>query len=228
MSKYTTTIYYLKNNGFDFELNEYPIFDENYRETLNNLILDNFLMDEIGFETPALFRHYLKTKMNEIMPYYNTLYKLQFDMMKKDNLFDNVNIKEELKRDVTQNTETKGESTSKNTGNSSSSEETSSKNVFQNTPQGSLVNQNINNFSYATNITMDGANNSQTANSSTNGEIKDKTTSSGSNLENYIKTITGNNGKMYNIELMNKALESFRNINSKLLSELEELFMGVY
>ena len=40
MSKYTTTIYYLKNNGFDFELNNYPIFDEEYRPILNNLILD--------------------------------------------------------------------------------------------------------------------------------------------------------------------------------------------
>ena len=77
---------------------------------------------------------------------------------------------------------------------------------------------------------MNGGNGSrnQTASSSNNGEITDKTTSSGSNLENYIKTITGNNGKMYNIELITKAINSFRNINTKLLSELEELFMGVY
>ncbi|MBR2384825.1 MAG: hypothetical protein IKA99_04340 [Clostridia bacterium] len=232
MSKYTTTIYYLKNNGFDFQLDEYPIFDENYRETLNNLILDNFLMDEIGFETPALFRHFLKTKMNEIMPYYNTLYKLQAEMVKNENLFSNVNLREEFDRNIEQTTESNGESTS-TTNNSSTNNETSTsenKEVFQNTPQGNLKNQDINNFSYATNITMNGGNGSrnQTASSSNNGEITDKTTSSGSNLENYIKTITGNNGKMYNIELITKAINSFRNINTKLLSELEELFMGVY
>ena len=212
MSKYTTTIYYLKNNGFDFELNEYPIFDENYRETLNNLIIDNFLMDEIGFETPALFRHFLKTKMNEIMPYYNTLYKLQAQMIEDDNLFGNVNLREELNRNIEQSTESNGQSSSNNSGNN--------KSVFQNTPQGSLKNQDINNFSYATNITLEGG--------TTTGNVNDHTTSNGSNLENYIKTITGNNGKMYNIELITKALNSFRNINTKLLSELDELFMGVY
>lgn len=220
MSKYTTTIYYLKNNGFDFELNEYPIFDENYRETLNNLILDNFLMDEIGFETPALFRHFLKTKMNEIMPYYNTLYKLQAEMVKNENLFSNVNLREDFNRNIEQSTESNGQSTSSNTQNNSGN----NKSVFQNTPQGNLKNQDINNFSYATNITLEGG----TSNGTTNGNVNDHTTSNGSNLENYIKTITGNNGKMYNIELITKAINSFRNINTKLLSELDELFMGVY
>lgn len=220
MSKYTTTIYYLKNNGFDFQLNEYPIFDENYRSTLNNLILDNFLMDEIGFETPALFRHYLKTKLNEIMPYYNILYKTQMEMINNSNLFSNVNLREEFDRTMEQDTSSSGSSSSDGTQSSS----TQAKNVFQNTPQGNLKNQDINNFSYATNITLDGGSGSGT----THNQVSDSTTSSGSNLENYVKTITGNNGKMYNIELMNKALDSFRNINTKLLSELEELFMGVY
>ena len=220
MSKYTTTIYYLKNNGFDFELNEYPIFDEDYRETLNNLILDNFLMDEIGFETPALFRHYLKTKLNEIMPYYNILYKAQFDMINNSNPFDNVNLREEFERTIEQDTTSSGSSTS----NGSQSSSTEAKNVFQNTPSGNLKNSDINNFSYATNITLDGGSGSGT----TQNQVNDTTESLGSNLENYIKTISGNNGKMYNIELMNKALDSFRNINSKLLSELESLFMGVY
>ena len=220
MSKYTTTIYYLKNNGFDFELNEYPIFDENYRETLNNLILDNFLMDEIGFETPALFRHYLKTKMNEIMPYYNILYKAQYEMLEKFSAFDNVNLREEFNRSMEQDTTSTGTSTS----NGSQSSTTQAKNVFQKTPQGNLKNSDINNFSYATNITLDGGSGSGT----TQNEVTDSTESSGSNLENYVKTISGNNGKMYNIEIMDKALNSFRNINSKLLSELEPLFMGVY
>ena len=232
MSKYTTTIYYLKNNGFDFELNEYPIFDENYREILNNLILDNFLMDEIGFETPALFRHFLKTKMNEIMPYYNTLYKLQAEMVKNENLFNNVNLKEELNRNIEQTTESNGASTSKNNVSTNSNETNTSegKEVYQNTPQGALSHQNINNYTYATNVTMNGGNSNrnQDGSSITNSEITDKTTSNGSNLENYIKTITGNNGKMYNIELITKAINSFKNINTKLLSELEELFMGVY
>ena len=220
MSKYTTTIYYLKNNGFDFQLNEYPIFDESYRETLNNLILDNFLMDEIGFETPALFRHFLKTKLNEIMPFYNILYKAQVEMINNSNPFDNVKLTEELNRTSNQESSSSGSSTS----NGTQSSNTQAKNVFQNTPQGDLKTNDINNFSYATNITLDGG----SGNGATHNEVSDTTSLTGSNLENYVKTISGNNGKMYNIELMNKALESFRNINTKLLSELEPLFMGVY
>ena len=60
MSKYTTTIKSLIDNNFDFQLTDYPIFDEEYRETLNKNILDYYYISEIGFETPALFRHFSK------------------------------------------------------------------------------------------------------------------------------------------------------------------------
>jgi len=208
MSKYTTTIYYLKQNGFDFELNDYPIFDEDYRETLNNLILDNFLMDEIGFETPALFRHYLKTKLNEIMPYYNLLYKVQKDIIETDNMFGNVNLREEMNSSTSSN----GNSTSNSNASGNARE------MVQNTPQGRLKAEDVNNFSYATNVT-------DKSSSATNATTVNDSTSS---LGNYVKTIAGNNGKMYNIELLQKALNGFKNINTQLLKELEPLFMGIY
>ena len=53
MSKYTTTIKTLIDNHFDFKMTSYPIFDENYRETLNNNILSHYYMSEIGFETAS-------------------------------------------------------------------------------------------------------------------------------------------------------------------------------
>lgn len=53
----------------------YAIFDERYRERLNTLILKHYLMNEIGFETVALWKFKLNQKMSEIMPYYNELYK---------------------------------------------------------------------------------------------------------------------------------------------------------
>lgn len=79
MSQYTTQLrYILQNPQWTDErlgLSNYPIFDENYRETLNNNIKDYFYFEEIGFETPARFCFKLKQKMNLIMPYYNKLYK---------------------------------------------------------------------------------------------------------------------------------------------------------
>lgn len=53
----------------------YPIFDEAYRDKLNQKILDHYRMYEIGFETVGQFRFALNRKMREIMPYYNQLYK---------------------------------------------------------------------------------------------------------------------------------------------------------
>lgn len=82
MGFYTPTVDNLLRNKFDLGLKDYPIFDENYRETLNNKIIDHYRFREIGLETPMLFKLYLNRKMNEIMPYYNQLYAselLEFD-----------------------------------------------------------------------------------------------------------------------------------------------------
>jgi hypothetical protein len=67
MAKYTITIKSLIDNNFDFQMNSYPIFDENYRDTLNNNILNHYYENEIGFETASLFRFYLNQTLNEIM-----------------------------------------------------------------------------------------------------------------------------------------------------------------
>lgn len=83
MAVYTTTIRHLVDVGFPI-FNNYPIFDESYRAVLNQKITDHYYFNEIGLETPAQFAHFLKARMNEIMPYYNQLYvseKIEFDPM---------------------------------------------------------------------------------------------------------------------------------------------------
>lgn len=57
---------------FDFD---YPIFDEAYRTTLEKKILKHYYTREICCETVGLWKLFLNRKMNEIMPYYNQLYK---------------------------------------------------------------------------------------------------------------------------------------------------------
>lgn len=57
---------------FDFD---YPIFDEAYRPTLECNILRHYYTREIGAETVGLWKLWLDARMNEIMPYYNELYK---------------------------------------------------------------------------------------------------------------------------------------------------------
>jgi hypothetical protein len=75
MSNYTVELRQLIQNGYDIGLKDYPIFDEKYRDTLNNKIIMHYWMREIGAETAGLFKLYLNRTMTEIIPYYNQLYK---------------------------------------------------------------------------------------------------------------------------------------------------------
>ena len=56
-------------------LDDYPIFDESYREQLNTKIIRHFYFREIGFETLAQFAWYARNTMHEQMPYFNQLYE---------------------------------------------------------------------------------------------------------------------------------------------------------
>ena len=101
MSKYTTEVRYIceKEAGFynsvgyskvdevlekswEKIFGNFPIFDENYRGVLCKKILKHYYTREIGYETVGLWKLKLDMVMNEIMPYYNELYKttlLEFD-----------------------------------------------------------------------------------------------------------------------------------------------------
>jgi hypothetical protein len=56
-------------------LNDYPIWQESYRDTLNQKIIDRYWNQEIGQETVSLFKHHVGRTMREIMPLYNLYYE---------------------------------------------------------------------------------------------------------------------------------------------------------
>ena len=73
-------------NIFNFE---YPKWNSEYNEMLEEKILRTYYMREIGVETYGLFKLRLQVKLNDIMPYYNKLYeseKLKFDPLKEIDL----------------------------------------------------------------------------------------------------------------------------------------------
>lgn len=85
-SDYTIKLGGLVSLGYDTDeklgLDKYPIFDEDYRSSLNHKIVAHYALREIGVETPEQFVFYLRRTMNEIMPYYNKMYesdRLKFD-----------------------------------------------------------------------------------------------------------------------------------------------------
>ena len=64
-------------------------FDNNYRSVLCKKILKHYYTREIGAETVGLWKLWMNTKLEEIMPYYNKLYEselIQFNPMQNVNL----------------------------------------------------------------------------------------------------------------------------------------------
>ena len=204
MAKYTITIKSLIDNNFDFKMNNYPIFDENYRNTLNNNILYHYYENEIGFETASLFRFYLNQKLNEIMPYYNELYKVQKKIIDENLLLNNVNLTERLTGSNTTNT------------NSTSQSSNKGKNLFQDTPQGEISNTEIDDQKWATNLTLN------------NNSINDTSNATGNGTNEYLKTIVGNNGGKFNIDVLNDIKNNLTNIDLMIINELNDLFMGIF
>lgn len=95
MSKYTTELRFIAENyagltdsvgysGIDAVLDvalpkifdfDFPIFDESYRIILERKIVKHYYTREIAFETVGLWKLHLNTRLNEIMPFYNQLYR---------------------------------------------------------------------------------------------------------------------------------------------------------
>lgn len=209
MSKYTTSIRTLVKNNFDFGMKDYPIFNETYRNTLNQNILHYYYNYEIAFETAELFKFHLNTTLNIIMPKYNEMYNAYIQT--KNKLLDNVNLIEELKRNNT--------SDITNNGNSNSTSSNTSKEIIQDTPQGKIYQDDIDNLKWASNATHN--KNDVTDNSTTNS------TSTGSATEKYTKNIIGNNGNKSNIQLLSDIEKNLKSIDLLIIYELDDLFFGL-
>lgn len=175
MSKYTTEVRFIcetyagldesadymgidevldKSRGkvFDFD---FPIFDENYRNVLEDKILKHYYTREIGAETIGLWKLWLNTRMNEIMPYYNQLYAsevIKFNPMydvdlttthqQTDNRNDNM-TESELKvgsRDTDFSSHEEGSSSSHTDNDTSTDDRTKNDHweMFSDTPSGGL------------------------------------------------------------------------------------------
>lgn len=86
---------------FDFD---YPIFDENYRSVLETKIIKHYYTREIAAETVGLWKLWLDERMNNIMPYYNQLYKselLEFNPLYDTDITTDSNRKEKHEENTT-------------------------------------------------------------------------------------------------------------------------------
>ena len=184
------------------------------KDRLAKKIVDNYYMREIGFETPALFKHYAKIEMKKIMERY--LPKIYSNFLEYDPL-SNVDFTETYTRKIS------GETANSGSSNSTSQNNASGLNVNSDTPQGQISKQDILTGSYA----------SQTNASETESEIEDNTTTENQGTTNTIETFTrheeGDNGVIItNQRLVKEYREIIVAIDEEIINELNCLFMGIY
>lgn len=189
---------------FDFD---FPIFDEEYRSVLETKILKHYYTQEIGLETVGLWKLKLDTKLNEIMPYYNQMYKST--LLEFNPLYD---------VDITRKREGRNDGTRTDTGDSTTQGTGTVKDRFSDTPQGALTGLENNEYMSSARISDNVDNSSVTSN----------LTSVLSNTDEYLETVKGKQGTADYSSLILKYRQTFVNIDMMIIGELRELFMGIW
>lgn len=193
-----------RNKIFDFD---FPIFDEDYRSVLETKIIKHYYLKEIGMETVGVWKHFLDMKMNEIMPYYNQLYK---SALLDFNPFYDVDITKDHIGTGSGNTETDGtrkDTTGRNHWN-----------YYSDTPQGSVG--RLDDLTYLTNATHD--TDSENLNSVTSN--KGKMTST----DQYLDHIKGKQGVASYSKMLQEFRDTFLNIDKMVIDALGDLFFNLW
>lgn len=223
---------------FDFD---YPIFDEDYRKTLETHFIRKFYMAEIGHETEGLFKFYLENYMTIHMPYWNQMFKselIEFNpMINTDYTIEtkrDVDRSQNDSRDTTQSTSTDSQRNS----SGKSDDDNFSRNINSDNPDGRLALSTQDGkgvIEYANGINEDYQKNKNTASSNENvnasgeSEQKDNLTSKTDELETYFEHKLGNIGVQTSAYMLNEFRTTFLRIENDMFKEMrKELFMLVY
>lgn len=218
------------NKVFNFD---FPIFDENYRQVLCRKILKHYYTREIAHETVGRWKLALNAKLNEIMPYYNQLYKSE---LLEFNPFYDVDLTRSREGSGTSNrtsnnTETNS-GTSKNVSSGSSTNNTDTLNRFSDTPQNSMDTQGITDSVPLTTVTKVNEDNTTTNESTDTLTRNDSKTGNGTeninNTDKYIETVKGKQGTENYSSLLKKFRETFLNIDMMIIEDCSDCFFTLW
>lgn len=176
------------------------------KDRLATKIVNHYLMREIGFETPYLFKHYVETTMKEIME--RKLPLIYSASIEYDPLV-NVDYSETFSRSIN------------NTLNASSNNTATSSGLMINsdTPQGQISKATILDGKYATSTSGGESTSSTTNQDATAGNTQEAST----------KAVKGNSGVSATAQ---KMIQQYRQniiaIDTDIINELNDLFMGLW
>lgn len=216
------------------------------KQKLAKKIVDHYFMREIGLETPYLFRHFAKTKMQEIMERklpliysksieFNPLVNVDFEEKYTKNVQGSNTNNQTSSIEETVEEERSGTGTSSSTSNNSSS----GLNIHSDTPQGQISKANILSGNYAsdtnanensatiTDSTSTTNSNDGTISRSNDGSIS----SSGSDTreESFTRTMKGNSGSITTAQhLIQQYRDIIVGVDEEIINELNSLFIGLF
>lgn len=267
MSKYTTEVRFICETAAGYDESQdvmtveqviqaaipsvfnfsFPIFDEKYRNVLETKILRHYYTREIGLETVGLWKLKLNTKLNEIMPYYNQLYKselIEFNPMYDTDMSRTYKRKNDgtqkmtgdVRSDGTQeayhdsNSTAKSDGNDKQTTNQTGSGSATKKDAYSDTPQGALT--NVENLTYLSNARIINDGKTETLNvttDSTRGDTTTTDTSSTDTLDTTNNSSTSANTTINNLEDYTEYVKGKRGGEnySSLLRDFRDTFLNI-
>ena len=207
MSKYTLELRYLykdkKFKLFDFP---YNLYDNDLKPWFEEKFFQHFMFYEIGFDSVAMFKQRLMSKLNDIFPYYKQLYDTEIACKNIDFML-NKDLKESYVRELSSNSNSTQESNAATSGLSTAG---------QLTPSLISNSQKIDKF-------MDTAQKDESSSNATStGE------STGNSKEEYTLTSQGNIGITSSAELLDKWRQVLLNIDLMIFEECNDLFMQIF
>ena len=219
-------------------LDQYPIWDEEYRHHLNTKIVKRFWNREIAHETVEMFRMRMDTVMCEIMPYYIQLFKTTFEF----DPFETVNVTMDndatSKMTGTMDGDTTGTTTATTTATESSksdSDQTSDSEavaVASEYPQTRIVDDEhyatSSNESKSASTSESKATSTGESEQTSDGETQSQSTQNTnqdqqSNQTQHTKGFQGNKS-----QLIQEYRDTLIGVDNQILAELEILFMGLW
>ena len=226
-------------------------FDEEYRSVLCQKILKHYYLREIGSETVGIWKLWMNTRLEEIMPFYNQLYKsalIEFNPLYDVDLKRTHNRKiDSSKQDAgtsqsvsTGTTSESGTSSGTESGTSSGTNSNTKKDLYSDTPQGAITGlENENYLTNARKITDSGSTSGNSSGNSSNDysssgsnkttvNAESSNTGTSNSLEDYIETVRGKQGTESYSSMLLKFRETFLNIDMQVIEEFSDLFMGLW
>ena len=229
-SKLTVELGKLIENGFELFNFDYPSYYKDAEKlAFEQKIIDHYYFRQIGQETPQRFRHYLKCKLREIMPYYIQRYEsvaLMAAGIKSGeiNPLENYSMVEEGTNSESANAKRTGSGTTSMTGSGEVTNTKDATQKFSDTPQNNLSNLD----NYLTNATVNDENEHSQSSETKNGTQSETNTEESTGNGSHTLTRRGNIGVTTYAQMLEGYRQSFINVDMEIIDELNCLFLGVY